>query len=186
MKKRLSMSRHLKQLAFKVWLIICTSASLSHASVKELKSYQANFTQTIIDQDDVKIVYKGTFLALKPLKAVWHYDTPVKKSVYVNSRQIVIVEPELEQAIYKESKKAFTLFNILDGAKKLDNETYEKVIGDRTYKLKVKKENIQSLSYNDNFDNKVSIIFTNQKPNLALKSKAFHPIISEDFDIIKE
>ncbi len=161
-------------------------ANIATASIKDLKSYEAHFTQTIIDQDDVKVVYKGVFKALKPLKAVWHYDQPVKKSVYINSRQIVVVEPELEQAIYKESQKAFTLFNILEDATMVDETTYEKKIDDRIYRLKVNKHTIISLTYKDNFDNKVSIVFDNQKPDAIIHAKAFHPIISEDYDIIQE
>lgn len=156
------------------------------AKMKDLKSYEAAFKQTIIDQDNVKIVYTGTFKALKPLHAVWHYQTPVEKSVYINNQQVVIVEPELEQAIYKYSKNNFTLFNILDNATKIDKHTYEKRINDRTYKLKVNNDTILSLEYLDNFENKVYITFSKQKPNLTLQSKSFHPIISEDYDIIKE
>jgi len=169
------------------YLLIFTLLTLSlQATMKDLKSYQASFKQTIIDQDNVKIVYTGTFKALKPRHAVWHYQTPVEKSVYINNQQVVIVEPELEQAIYKYSKNNFTLFNILDDAKRVDKSTYEKRINDRLYKLKVDKNKILSLEYLDNFENKVFITFSKQKPNITLLSKVFHPIISEDYDIIKE
>ena len=154
--------------------------------MKDINSYQARFTQTIIDQDNVKIVYTGTFKALKPLHAVWHYKTPVEKTVYINNQQIVIVEPELEQAIYKYSPNSFTLFNILDNATKIDAKTYEKVINERKYRLKVNNETLLSVEYLDNFENKVFISFSKQKPNSPLKQKTFHPIISEDYDIIKE
>ena len=177
---------NISNLPLKLFFIFFVCTLPNYASLKDLETYQADFTQTIIDQDNSKVVYKGTFLALKPLKAVWHYDSPVKKSVYINSRQIVIVEPELEQAIYKESNSAFTLFTILDNATKVDANTYEKRIGEKTYRLSVKKNKIQTLHYRDDFDNNVTIVFNKQKPNLPLKAKSFHPIISEDFDIIKE
>lgn len=164
-------------------LLLCTSLQ---ATMKDISSYEAAFTQTIIDQDNVKIVYTGTFQALKPLHAVWHYQTPVEKSVYINNQQVVIVEPELEQAIYKYSKENFTLFNILDNATKIDHNTYKKEIHDRTYTLKVDKNIILSLEYLDDFENKVFITFSKQRPNIALVNKSFHPIISEDYDIIKE
>lgn len=156
------------------------------ASMKNINSYQAAFKQTIIDQDDVKIVYTGTFQALKPLHAVWHYTSPVEKTVYINNQQIIIVEPELEQAIYKYSPNSFTLFNILDNAKKIAKNTYKKSINERTYTFKIDKDKLLNVEYLDNFENRVFITFSKQKPNIKLSNKSFHPLISEDYDIIKE
>ena len=104
--------------------------------LQKLKSYSAHFKQTIIDQDDVKIVYSGQFLALKPDHALWHYKKPVTKSVYINNNQVVIVEPELEQAIYKRVENSFTLFNLLSDAQKVDKNTYEKIFRVRFINLK--------------------------------------------------
>jgi len=164
---------------------IIISLSLQ-ASMKDITSYQASFEQTIIDQDNVKIVYTGTFQALKPRQALWQYKTPVEKRVYINNQQVVIVEPELEQAIFKYTNNNFSLFNILDDAKKIDTTTYEKTINERIYRLKIKDNKILRLDYLDDFENRVSIAFSKQKPNIALQSKNFHPIISEEYDIIKE
>jgi outer membrane lipoprotein carrier protein len=167
-------------------LFLLTLTTLTATELKELKSYQANFTQTITDQDDVKVVYTGIFKAKKPLRALWVYKTPIEKKLYINSRQIVLVEPELEQAIYRQSEESFTLFNLLDHAKQIGPNKYAKVINQRVYVLEVEKENIKNITYVDDFDNDVIIVFDNQKPNIALKAKEFHPIIPDDFDILHE
>ncbi len=179
------MSTYLKSLYTALLLTFLLPLHL-WGSLESLSSYEAAFTQTIIDQDNTKIVYSGTFWAKKPGLALWEYRSPIAKSVYINNKQVTIVEPELEQAIYKEAPESFTLFNIIKGAKKVDTQTYIKTINERPYKLKVDGDKILSLHYKDNFDNSVTIIFSAQKPDKKLDTKQFRPVISEDYDIIHQ
>lgn len=154
--------------------------------LKDLTSYQANFKQTIIDETGSRIIYRGTFFAKQPNYALWHYDSPVKKDVYIFNKDITIVEPELEQVIYKKNMVTFTLFSVIKKAKQKDKNTYVHTIDDIEYKLLAQNKTLKKLTYLDTLGNQVEIVFSKQYPNKSLKNAKFHAKYPSDFDIISE
>lgn len=170
----------------KIVLLLGLSTLSLFAYFDTISSYKANFVQTVVDSENVTIVYKGSFTAKRPFHAVWSYTIPTQKSVYINDKEIVVVEPELEQAIERESKDSFTLFNILEDATKVDAATYEKTIGKIKYTLTIKGDTLHALHYQDDLENNVTIMFKDTQANIPLKSSTFHPVIPEDYDIISQ
>lgn len=151
-----------------------------------LHSLSANFTQSVTDDTNKTINYTGHLDAIRPDKALWRYDTPVRKSVYVIGHKVTIVEPELEQAIIKTFRDEIDLFKILAKAEKLDNETYLATHKKQRFLVKIRDDVPMAISYRDAFDNAIRILFSHQKLNRDLNRSIFTPDIPADFDVLSE
>jgi len=147
---------------------------------------QSNFTQTITNDKNSTITYKGNLLVKRPSLALWHYVEPIEKSVYITARNVTIVEPELEQAIVKKLDNNVDILAILASAKKESTNHYSAMYDDKQYLIEMKEGLIHSITYNDTFENIVTITFTKQKINKKISNTKFKPIIPLDFDIIKD
>lgn len=147
---------------------------------------QADFTQTITNDKNKTITYKGEMFVKRPSLALWHYIEPIEKSVYINARSATIVEPELEQAIVKRLDNNIDILAILASAKKESNNHYNAVYDDKTYLIEMKGKLIHSITYNDAFENVVKITFKKQKVNKKINDSTFNAVIPLDYDLIKD
>ena len=169
----------------KVFITFLTLTIYVFALDINFDSFEADFTQTITDENGKKIVYKGEIKSQKPYKAIWHYKFPIEKIVYIIRRDVSVVEFDMEQVIYKKLNEEIDLFTLLNNAKKINEHLYEVHYNDDLYTLQIEKGIIQNISYTDKFDNKVEISFRSQKTNIKFKNGTFDIVIPKDFDIIQ-
>ena len=87
----------------KTLISLAASCIFAFASGIEFNTLSANFSQTV-QSDDAKISYGGDFSATKE-HAVWHYKTPAIKNIFFSFTKVVVIEPELEQAIITNIKE---------------------------------------------------------------------------------
>jgi len=167
-------------------LFLALVAVAAQASIKNIQYFEANFTQNIVDDENKTITYKGHIKAAKPQYALWQYKSPVNKQVYILPHKIVIVEPELEQAIIKKIGDNFDFFSLIKNAKKIDNKHYLANFRGKNYLITINNGILISISYKDELDNKITINFTNTKIDKKIEEKSFIPQIPEDYDLIKE
>jgi outer membrane lipoprotein carrier protein len=170
----------------KYFLSLSLLFTLSFATLVEIDSFQADFKQIVTDDKGAKLLYSGRIKAMRPQYALWEYLRPVNKSIYVVGRKIIVIEPEIEQAIIRNAPYDFDFFKILKSAKKVSENSYETFVEENEYIIKTDKNLISSISYKDEFDNSVEIIFDNQKQNASLSKKDFAPFIPKDYDVIRE
>lgn len=156
------------------------------ASLEEIVSFEADFTQSITDEKDKVLIYNGHVTALKPQNAKWSYTKPVHKDVYINNFEVTIVEPEIEQVLIKRLKSNFDFFKIISNAKKIDKNVYTAYYRDSKFSIVKNGNLIESISYLDEFENKVTITFKNQKQNHDLDKSLFTPSFPLEFDIIRD
>jgi outer membrane lipoprotein carrier protein len=156
------------------------------ASVFDINTFKANFIQTITDDKNQVLTYKGEITASKTQNALWEYNYPVKKHVYLNRNKVTIVEPEIEQVIIRYIDSSLNFFKMLQNAKKLEKDKYETSFKNTKFVITTKDEKISSISYLDEFENKVKIVFQNQKPDIELKIGTFTPKFDPNFDIIRD
>ncbi len=142
------------------------------------KNFEANFTQSIINQNK-KLIYKGKVF-YKNGKVLWKYTYPVKKYIWINNK-VYIYEPDLFQVTISPKPK-FTLQNILENAKKIKDDEYYTIINNTKIIFKLKKF-IQFLKYKNKIGNLVEIKFFNQK-NTSLNNKLFIPNYPKNVDIV--
>ncbi len=156
------------------------------ASALNINSFKADFTQTVIDDKGKKLLYSGHMIASKPQYALWIYTKPIKKSVYITPNYVTVIEPEIEQAIIRKVSSDFDFFNMINKAKKKKDNTYIATLNESEYTVLVKNNIIESISYLDEFENEVTIIFTKQQNNLSFSEDIFKPKVPVEYDIIRD
>jgi len=160
--------------------------SLSFASIENINSFQADFVQSVTDEKNKVLNYSGNIIALKPQNALWKYIKPVNKDVYMSPQSIVIIEPEIEQVIVRKVDTNFDFFHMINKAKKINENKYQTSYQDTLFEITTKGNIIESISYKDEFENKIKIVFTKQIQNAVVDKATFEPVMPIDYDIIRE
>jgi len=158
---------------------------LSIDLLKGKESIKASFTQSITYENNNKIIYKGFIYIKKPHFIKWEYFSPIKKSIYINNKSIIIDEPELEQVSIMKINKRFKIINILQKATKISKNKYKSSFDNIIYYISVYKGKIQQISFKDYLDNKVVIKLANNKYNLRLSNRFFNFKIPKNYDVIR-
>ncbi|WP_373002645.1 LolA-like outer membrane lipoprotein chaperone [Sulfurimonas sp.] len=162
------------------------TSTLAFASFDSLNSFQADFTQSVTDDKDKSLIYKGHVVASKPQNAVWNYIKPIKKDVYINRFNVTVIEPEIEQVIIRRIDSSMDFFNMIQNAKKIENNKYEAHYKEAKFMITTKDEVIETISYVDEFENKVKIVFENQKQNEKINIELFTPKYPLEYDVIRD
>ena len=165
-------------------IFILLLANQLFASIDDIYNFTADFTQTITDDKNKVLTYRGDITASKPQSAVWRYTQPITKNVFILNSTVTIVEPEIEQAIIKRIDSNFNIFKMLNDAKKVADKTYVTKFKGKAYTIIMQNNKIDSISYIDEFENRVKITFQHQKINTKIDKAVFIPQIPIDFDII--
>lgn len=168
---------------FSLFFILC---GFVYADIKVLETMEADFTQTIVAEDDSKIIYKGKMFAKSPSNVLWKYTEPIIKEVYIHSNEVVIYEPKLEQVIYSDLKENLDIFFLLKQAKKVKDELYSAKILNQNYNIVTKSSIVQKISFFDSLSNKVLIEFQNIKVNEHLDEKIFTFLPPAGVDLIHQ
>ncbi len=161
------------------------SAILS-ASPNEISSFNSKFEQRIVDEHGKTLLYRGELWATKPQNALWLYQSPIQKSVYINAKVLTIIEPTIEQATVKTLGGEIDFLEIIKKAKKVDNEHYNATVNGLTYAITFKNDSLSTIGYTDSYDNRVTIKFLNPSTNQPIEAKRFKPAIPSDFDLIRD
>lgn len=171
----------MKHIFLTILLITCT-----YASVDNISSFEADFAQSITDEKDKVLIYNGHVIAAKPQNAKWKYTEPVNKDVYISKFKVTIVEPEIEQVILKRIESNFDFFQIISNAKKIKKNTYLANYKNSSFTIVKSNDLIESISYIDEFENRVKIVFKNQKQNHKIDLEIFTPSYPLYFDVIRD
>lgn len=155
------------------------------ASPQEINSFNSSFEQRIVDEHGKVIVYRGELWASKPQNALWSYQKPIQKSVYISGKRLVILEPQLEQATVRSLGDEIDFLEIIKKSKKIDNDHYKATVNGQLYTITFKNDLLSTIHYTDSYDNKVSIQFLRPSQNMAIPSSRFQPSIPADYDVIK-
>ncbi len=149
----------------------------------DFDTLSSDFKQSV-ESDGKAIMYSGNFIA-EAKNAFWHYAKPSVKNIYFYGDEVVVVEPDLEQAIYTKLKDTPDLGAILRSAKKVSENRYEAVFDGIKYKVSLKNELPYEVKYRDKLENEVTITLSNVKKNVAIKDKGiFKPVIPQGYDIV--
>ena len=170
----------------RLFLITLLSVTSLFGFFDSVSTFSADFEQRITDDQNKSIVYKGHIQTKRPNMALWNYVTPVEKQIYIREYKVVIIEPDLEQAIIKKVRNDIDLFTILTSAISIGNDHYEAHYRDMKFLITMEKDLIQSISYEDVFQNRVVILFSGQSINKAIDDTVFKAMIPSDYDILRD
>jgi len=154
------------------------------ANIFNFKTLSSDFTQTITNEENSTITYTGNFYATSKQMAIWIYKTPISKKVYFIKNQVIIIEPELEQAIITTLKQSPNFATIIKKAKKISKNRYLTKYEDTNYYIYIKNGTISSIKYSDKLENRVVIKLNNLEKNIILDDALFKVNIPKDYDII--
>lgn len=166
-------------------LLLLLTVSLGAADLASINSFEADFSQSIVNDKNTTLSYEGHVKAKKPQFALWQYTSPVEKTIYISFSKAVIVEPEIEQAYIQRIHSSFNFFTILKNAKKIGDNSFEAVFQDKKYKLNIVNDKLVSIKYQDELDNRVIILFSHQKHDIEIVDTEFIPDIPLNYDVIK-
>jgi len=164
--------------------IVCSN--LSASEFDDIKTFEANFTQIIINNSSKKIEYKGKIYIKEKTKIVWKYKTPIVKSVYIDKNFAIIDEPELEQAIFTALNREINIVKLLKDAKKIESNVYLTSMYDTDYKITMQDRRIKSIKYKDEIENSIEIIFENILQNHKIDESIFNFQPPKGYDIIRK
>jgi len=149
----------------------------------DYKSLSSDFKQSVASEGKA-IMYTGNFVA-QAKNAYWHYQKPNVKNIYFYGDEVVIIEPDLEQAIYTKLKDIPDLAGILRSATKKSENRYEANFDGILYKVTMRDGKPAIVEYTDKLDNVVRIELSNVKINENIAdSEIFKPRIPKGYDIV--
>ncbi|GAA7500544.1 LolA-like outer membrane lipoprotein chaperone [Helicobacter pylori] len=153
--------------------------------LQHLQSFSANFKQVL--KNEKPLVYYGVLKAKAPSWALWVYEKPLKKEIYMNDKEVVIYEPNLFQATITPLKEKTDFFTILKHLKKQDDGSFKTTINKTTYRLVFKDGKPFLLEFKDEMNNLVTITFsqTEINPTIADEIFVFKPK-DENIDIVRQ
>jgi outer membrane lipoprotein carrier protein len=166
-------------------IVVCV-ASLWGNNLKAFKTIQSDFVQKVTNDQHKTITYTGQFYATHDKKALWVYEKPVTKKIYFNDTKVIIIEPELEQAIITNLENTPNIAQLITQAKEIAKNTYATSFMETTYTIYATPTSIDKVTYNDKLDNHVEILFSNQSTNLFLEDSLFQADIPLGFDLIRQ
>jgi len=170
-----------------VFLLFSESyANSNQSDIKNINTYEAFFTQSIINSSGKEILYKGKIYIKQPSQMLWKYNNPIEKFVHINNKDVTIIEPDLEQAIMSRLEKEINIIKLLKDSTKIDDNTYKSTLYDKVYTIKIINNKLTQIKYIDELDNKITIDFKDIKQNETIKSDIFKFNIPYDFDIIRK
>ena len=175
-------------MVYKVLIVTLVFASSVFASInlEELKSFKAEFKQTVTNESNKTIEYKGSVFIKNTGKVLWKYKTPVEKNVYVLDDLAIVDEPELEQAIYSKLEKAINIISLLKNAKKIDEDLYQANLYETNYFITLKDGKVKSLGYKDQLENRIAIDFSKIEQNVEISDEIFEFLPPKHYDIIEK
>ncbi|WP_131158661.1 LolA-like outer membrane lipoprotein chaperone [Helicobacter pylori] len=153
--------------------------------LQHLQSFSAHFKQVL--KKEKPLVYYGVLKAKAPNWALWVYEKPLKKEIYMNDKEVVVYEPNLFQATITPLKDKTDFFTILKRLKKQDDGSFQTTINKTTYRLVFKDGKPFSLEFKDEMNNLVTITFSQAEinPTIADEIFVFKPK-DENIDIVRQ
>ncbi len=154
---------------------------------ESIHSFEADFKQTITDDTGKVLSYEGKMYTKRPNFVLWNYTKPerVAKMLYINKTRAVLVQPMLEQATITQISNEMNFFDILSSAKPVDQTHYKAKYKEMDFILEEDNGVIISLSYKDELENDILIIFSDQRQNRPLEDDIFIPKVPKEYDIIR-
>jgi outer membrane lipoprotein carrier protein len=150
-------------------------------------NFKSDFTQMITNTKKNVITYTGKvhFSDVKNFK--WSYLTPTKKEVCTNGLELLVVDHDLEQVSAYFIAKGLDISKVLTQAVLHKNNIYLADYQGKRYTIQLGKNNqLHSIAYFDELDNKVQIIFKNMKyAKGKLKSNEMICNYPVEYDLIR-
>ncbi len=205
---------NVRQLGFLLTLMLAWSISFAHDAqslielLNPIQSLQANFTQTILDNQGKAIQRsEGKVSLQRPGQFRWEVVSPIPQTIVANTTRMWIYDPDLQQVVIRPIVKTvgqtppFLLTNISQELSKDFNvQAMPSPDGWKWFKLTPKDksgmfENVQlgflnrslkEMRMRDSLGHSTVIEFKQVKENILLSKSVFDFKLPNDVDVIDE
>ena len=181
-----------------------SSVSLLERFFNNVRTYQADFNQVVLDAEGNKIQESSGRLWIKrPGKFRWDYKVPFTQKIIGDGKKVWIYDPELKQVTVKDYQGSVsqTPALLLAGNQKLTNNFIIKNLGAKknitwislkskrqqenfsVIKIGFKNKKLLVLELVDSFGQTTRINLKNVKENLSLNKRIFRLTPPEGVDI---
>ncbi|AXP08538.1 LolA-like outer membrane lipoprotein chaperone [Campylobacter hepaticus] len=167
----------------KIFLIFLIFMGKILALELDFKAFSSDFVQTVTSKNS-KLSYSGHFI-FDQNRAYWVYHSPSKKEIYIHNNEVTIIEHDLEQVIFSHLDNIPNLNEIFKKAKVINKDKLIAKYENIDYTIKLHQDQIQSISYQDEFENNVVIVLSHQLKNPRIKAEIFQAHIPKNYDIIR-
>jgi len=170
----------------KILFILMFGLYASASSIVLPDNFQADFTQQITNPKKKVLHYSGNVHYSNNMLR-WAYIQPTKKEVCSDTKEMTIVDHDLEQVSHYRIKKGFNFPKILKNAKLHSKNIYVAKYENKSYTIQVDdKQRLQSIAFFDDLDNKVQIVFKEVKYAKGYLSKQkMMCSVPKGYDIIR-
>lgn len=158
--------------------------ALNAENIVDFDTLKSEFVQSVTNDQNQSIVYKGTVWLKNPDFALWKYQEPIEKYIYINGTKVIIVEPELFQATSLESNQILNIITAWKKSKVINQNRRVVTINNNKITITHNDKFITMISYKDELDNSVEIALDNSQKNIALDQDFFKAKIPQDYDLV--
>jgi outer membrane lipoprotein carrier protein len=162
-----------------------------NADENAFKSISSDFTQIIKSAENDTIKYDGNFQAMNEGDsnfALWNYKTPIAKTIYFINNDVIVLEPDLEQAVVTTIDAMPDISRILNEASAANKQTNKAItvnVGEVDYTISFQKGIPIKIAYIDTLDNKIEILLRNTLLNIKIDKLTFRANIPTTYDIVR-
>jgi outer membrane lipoprotein carrier protein len=170
---------------------LCSFIVFLNADESAFKSISSDFTQTIKSSENDTIKYSGNFQAMNEGGnnfALWNYRTPIIKTIYFINNDVVILEPDLEQAVITTLKEMPDISRVLNEALAANKQTNKAVtinIAEIDYTISFQNSAPVKIAYTDTLDNEIEILLNNTLLNINIDKLTFRVNIPTNYDVVR-
>lgn len=162
-------------------------SSMSLANIVLPQSFTSGFKQIVTNTKNGVIIYNGKVYFSDNKYFKWSYLKPTKKEVCTNSKELLVVDHDLEQVSEYRINNGLNISKVLNSAKHYKNSIYTALYDDKRYTIQLDSKNrLQSIAYFDDLDNKVQILFIKMRyKNSKLPLNKMECRYPKSYDIIR-
>lgn len=161
-------------------------SSMAYSAIELPKNFQADFIQKITNTKAKIIEYRGKVSFSNKSQFKWSYTEPTQKEVCTSSKELLVVDHDLEQVSHYLIAKGIDIAKILDNAKLHSDNIYVAQYENKKYTIQLHKQMLHSIAYFDDLENKVQIVFKHIKYGEGdLSDKKMKCNYPKDYDMIR-
>ena len=169
----------------KTFFILLLSFTITYAKL-QITSFQSDFIQSVTNDQNKTLRYKGEIFFKAPNMVKWVYISPMPKEIYIKEYQVTIIDKALEQVLIKRVDPNFDFQTILKKAKKISKDHYQAKYNGKLFDIFLKNGILWRIMYLDDLGNKVQIEFLHPKQNVEIDRAVFEFRLDPSWDVVYE
>ena len=172
-----------------------------------LKSFRANFTQTVYDADSVVLQESSGIVVLaRPGRFKWTYDAPVNQVIIADGLTLWVYDEEIKQVTRQPQSTTLgsAPIGLLSGQRDIESEfvitelgikddlewfQLQPLVSDTDFNeifIALNGGGLHAMELRDNFDQATQIVFSGFEKNMALDTDQFLFVVPDGVDVVGE